>query len=585
MNYRHFHPAILLIGSMSIASTNVRVAMAEPFASGLHWSTVVNNGDATPCSTTSPCRNFNSYNQPSVNANGLVVFRARSKGERGGEPEHGVYARDMGTSGPIVKILDRNTEVPQPNNTHYPPSNPLLTTFIEPPSFPRIDIKSNTIATRGNHQPVWEYTLSDGSDTRVGTTGIYTNPFGDLMTGASKLGSVPEFSYFAVPEAPGTPFDVFPGAPAVTNGTTIVFKGNYTVQGVGKTGVYYRHLGETPDGGSSSAVLIANNTHTVIPGTGVKFGSTAPPSAAQNKAVFAGFDNEDNPTAGGIYLAPLTPYKLNKQPKLTTLISIGSQVPSEPLNTTFNRLGEGVSFDGRFVAFWGAWGDTRTVRLYCPNEGNKDRIAYCKSAQSGSTYDPNTDNWYQDKQVPINQGIFVHDTSTNKTFKIARTVADFSDFTYWNFSGRAPGVGEGEEGEEGDEDGELARWRSGSFMAVSGKGVNYHVAFKARTGSLNDDHVYVNPVDGIYLRNGKGPQQSEILALVETGMDGTSLDPEALFDDDENNTTPPVPLPVPLPVTEMGIERDGFRKGHLVINASMGTEEAGWAGIYMVILK
>jgi hypothetical protein len=567
MNYHHLHPAVLLMGSMAIATTNVQVATAAPLASDLHWSTVVNNGDATPCAT-DPCRKFNSYNQPSVNANGLVVFRARSKGGQGGEPEHGVYMRDMASGNPLVKILDRNTQVPQPNN--------LDTVFIEPPSFPRIDIQSNTIASRGNHQPVWNYTLPDGSDTRVGTTGIYTNPFGDLITGASKLGSVPEFSFFAVPEVPGTPFDVFPGAPAVTNGATIVFKGNYTVEGQGKTGVYYRHLDEAPDGGTSPVVLIANNTHTVIPGTGVKFGSTAPPSAAQNQAVFAGFDNEENPTAGGIYKAPLTPYKLNKQPKLKTLVGIGSQVPGEPRNITFNRLGEGVSFDGRFVAFMGAWGmDTNTVRLYCPNEGNKDRIAYCKSSDSGSTYDPDTGNWYQDKQVPINQGIFVHDTATNKTFRIARTVADFSDFTYWNFSGRAPGVGEGEGGDE--EDGELARWRSGSFIAVSSKGLNYYVAFKARTGSLNENHVYVNPVDGIYLRNGKGPQQSPILALVETGMDGTSLDPEAVYDADENPATPPVPLPV----TEMGIERDGFRKGNLVINTSMGTEEAGWAGIYL----
>jgi hypothetical protein len=31
----------------------------------------------------------------------------------------------------------------------------------------------------------------------------------------------------------------------------------------------------------------------------------------------------------------------------------------------------------------------------------------------------------------------------------------------------------------------------------------------------------------------------------------------------------------------MGIERDGFRGDSLAINVSMGTEEAGWAGIYL----
>ena len=128
--------------------------------------------------------------QPSVNVNGMVVLRARSRGGLSlGEPTHGIYVRDMGAAGsPVLRILDRTTEVPQPNNAHYPPDNPLLTTFVETPSFPRIDMWSDTIATRGNHQPVWVYALPDGSETRVGTTGIYTNPFGPLITGAAKLG-------------------------------------------------------------------------------------------------------------------------------------------------------------------------------------------------------------------------------------------------------------------------------------------------------------------------------------------------------------------------------------------------------------
>ena len=240
-----------------------------------------------------------------------MVIRARSRGGQGGQQNvHGIYTRDMAAGGPVVRILDRDALVPEPNN--------LDTTFIEPPSFPRIDIGSNTIATRGNHQPVWRYFLEDGTETRAGTTGIYTNPFVDLITGASKLGIVPEFSFFEVPEAPGIPFDVFPGAPAVTDGAIIVFKGNYTVNLVGKTGVYYRDLVDEPirlddgtelepAGGTNRVFLIANNTDTSIPGTTTVFGSTAPPSAADRQTVFAGFDDEDNPTLGGIYLAPLAP--------------------------------------------------------------------------------------------------------------------------------------------------------------------------------------------------------------------------------------------------------------------------------------
>jgi len=59
--------------------------------------------------------------------------------------------------------------------------------------------------------------------------------------------------------------------------------------------------------------------------------------------------------------------------------------------------------------------------------------------------------------------------------------------------------------------------------------------------------------------------------MAETGMDGTRLYPEAI--DSETGAV--------LPVTEMGIERDGFRGNALVSNASMGSEETGWAGIYL----
>ena len=166
-----------------------------------------------------------------------------------------------------------------------------------------------------------------------------------------------------------------------------MFKGNYTVGDVGKTGVYYRDLANAsiplaggplaPAGGVKPVVLIAD-TSTLIPGTRTTtFGSTAPPSAAGRKAVFAGFDNEDNPTKGGIYLAPLT----GTSPMLTTLVNIGGQVPGEKKGAVFNKLGEGLSFDGRFVAFWGAWGsETKTLILDCPTDGNKDRIAYCMAA-------------------------------------------------------------------------------------------------------------------------------------------------------------------------------------------------------------
>jgi hypothetical protein len=596
--------------SLAIAALTSAAPPSPPLFT---WSTVVNNNDYMPtdkCVNGVPvddgkCRNFNSYNQPSVNVDGLVVIRARSKGGGGShtsgveedpvdvaakdedsdpgghdnQPVHGIYTRDMGVTGSdIVRILDRKTLVPEPNN--------LDTTFIETPSFPRIDMWSDTIATRGNHQPVWTYG-SGGTETQAGTTGIYTNPFGPLVTGASKLGVVPDFSFFQVPEAvPNTPFDVFPGAPAVTDGATIVFKGNYPQDG-GKTGVYYRDLTSDPiplaggaelepAGGTNPVVLIANNDTTKIPGTMTVFGSTAPPSAAtvvdnkgkkQRMAVFAGFDDEENPALGGIYLAPLEAYNPEtEQPELTTLVSIGGQVPGEKKGVVFTRLGEGVSFDGRFVAFWGAWGtETKSLTLQCREDGNPGRVEFCKEKHPDG----------YETTVPVNQGFFVHDLQTRQTRAVAKTPGDFDDFVYWNFSGLVPGTG------ESDEDGEPARWRSASFVAVSGlvdgklTDATFHTAFKARTGDVVDG-AYDNPVDGIYLK--QGPGASGFLTVVETGMDGTLIDPEAVYVDKETTSTN-------LPVTEMGVERDGFRGNSLAVNVSMGTEEAGWAGVYLTIVS
>ena len=71
------------------------------------------------------------------------------------------------------------------------------------------------------------------------------------------------------------------------------------------------------------------------------------------------------------------------------------------------------------------------------------------------------------------------------------------------------------------------------------------------------DGAYLAPVDGIYLR--KGPGEAPIAAVVETGMDGTLIDPAAVVD----------PLTrVPIAVTSMGIERDGFRGDAFAINVS-----------------
>ncbi len=542
--------ALLCVWGVSRLSLDAQSSSAAALPESYSWTTVVNNLVVVPGTD---AKLFNSYNQPSVNNGGLVVFRARSKGPN---MMSGIYRRDMNAGTPLEIVADRNTIVPAPNNTVYPPEN-TLSEFIEFPSIPRIAAASGTIATRGNSQPVWTYQL-DGADTKAGQTGLYMQVGANFITGVSQLGAVPPppgavvgvnyFPYMQVPGAvAGTKFDVFPGSPAVADGNVVVFKGNYTETNTGKTGIFFRD--PVAEDGKSPVKLIAN-TATTIPnlpaGTNdVKFGSTAPPSAAGTNVVFAGFDNEETPTYGGIYLAPLSP-----SPSLRTLVGIGDPVPGET-NATFNKFGEGLSYDGRYVSFWGAWGtEKKTIWLDCPEDGNAQLLAYCAEFVG--------DNF--PVEVPVNQGIFVVDTDTGVVNRVARTGDNFSDFLFWTFSGRPPGVGESD-----DSDGELPRWRSSAFTSVSqGEEGEFLVAFKARTGEFDPVvNNYLDPLDGIYLGNGE-----QVASLLDTSIPGPMLDPSA---------------PAGSFVSSLGIERESFRGGRLAVTASMvdPVTTESMAGIYI----
>jgi hypothetical protein len=507
------------------------------------WSTIANNGDLMPGTSVL----FNSYGQPSINEAGLLVFQGRGKGVA--VPPRGIYVRDAVTLGPLTPLATNGTTVPAPNNTLY---SGTLGTFISFPSIPRIDGLSPTVAFRSQHQPVYTYMLG-ATETRVGTTGGYTNAGGGpLLTGSSLLGAVVEnsvltFPWYSVPGAlPGTRFDQFPGTIAVSNGTMIAFKGNYTdpVDLLGKTGVYFRDV--VAAGGTSPTYLIANSVSTVIPnqpaGGTVKFGSTAPPSTANGHMYFVGSDIEEAPTLGGIYAAQMA-----QPPVLLTLVGIGSQVPREPPGATFSMFGEGlsVSTDGRYVLFWAKWGsETVSKTLYCPTDGNADLIAYCLTMYPAGFV----------VQIPVHQGIFVHDVVTDETRPMAKTLNDgITDFLYWVYSGAPPGVGGGEEGTE------PPRWRNSAFGAISANATSYQVAFKARRAGVN----------GIYLRPAAGTLP--LLTVVEIAKTlGQSIDPEA---------------PANSIVSSAGLERDGFRGNRLAITVGMHyetTEESlGWAGVYV----
>lgn len=506
------------------------------------WLTVVNNSYIIPNGT----RNFSSYGQPSVNTQGTVVFRGRSTG---GTHETGMYLRRFHSS-QVLPMADLTMLVPEPNN--------LDTKFREFSSFPRIAMNEDFAAFLGMHSPVYRFMLPDDTETRAGTTGIYVNFNRDpLITGASKLGAVPGLEHFSVANFKSQMFDGFPGGAAVSDDGTIVFKGNWTEGGVDhKTGIFARHLMRAPQGGFDGNRGLASSD-TEIPNMpphfandkliAFNFDSTSPPSIAGDTVVFLGLDYELDPHCGGIYSVPVTGGDL--QP----LIEIGKPLPNME-TTPVIRLGEGLSWDGRYLGFWAAWGNEfKTVRTNCPVDGNADLIAFCNGIDPNSILDEETGEWYQLHQVPIEQGIIVYDVLTRKTWVIARN-EQFTDFVFWTYSGHVPGSGD-------DVDAEIPRWRSSAFMTV----YDGMVAFKGRRAEMNAKHEYVNVTDGLYLVD--APIASRLITLAETGMDGAILDPSL--------------PPGTMPIIGLGLERDGLRGRFLAITATMANEEAGWGGIYL----
>jgi len=537
---------------LAISLTTTALAAAPASAQAIDWNTAVNNATVAPGGT--PGAKFISYNQPAINDQGVMVFRARSRVDTGSPLDSGVYRLDL-IGGLLEKLAIGGDVVPEPNNTDI---NGLLATFNEFPSTPRIDPGSALAVTRGQHKPVWSFLLADGSETRIGTAGIFAwaDSGAAGRTGASLLGAAVEedqvtltFPWFSVPGTVfGTRFDQFPGSPAASNGRYIVFKGNYTdlVDGLGRTGIYFR---DVVSGAPEPFTGLIANSDFVIPnqpaGGMVEFGSTAPPSAANGWIFFTGLDIEEAPTLGGIYRAPISP-----TPTLQVIAGIGEQVPGEAPGNTFNAFGEAlsVSSDGMRVLFWGAWGSATFEKLLlCPTDGRPEIIAFCNEQHPTGFV----------LEVPVNQGFFVHDVPSGTTYSIARTLREgITDFLFHNFSGRIP-----ETGDAGEE--ELARWRSSATggLSTSANGPSM-AAFKASR----------NATSGIYLREGLAFQLPlRTIAEVDVTL-GIDIDPAA---------------PVDSLVSEVAIERDGFRNDRLAISVGMlfedpldPEESEGWAGIY-----
>jgi hypothetical protein len=550
--------AIAACSTAALAQTSATISVAR-VGDPLTWATVANTATVIP---NGDGRTFNSFNQPSVNTRGFVVLRGRSKGSDsggggGGEttlttaaaaatPLHGIFSRDMARGGSLQMVFDKTTAVPPPSNVLYSGAPVAFTEF---PAFPRLGISNNTILSRAQSQPTYTYVLPDLTETRVGTSGIYGLYDGARVTATSQLGAVPGFAHFSVPGAASViKFDQFPGSPAIANASTVVFKGNYT-DGTSKTGVFFRNF---RDAKRPAAVSVIASSDTLVPGQppgGVKFGSTAPPSASDNDMVFVGLDNEDAPTMGGIYRAPLA-----SRPTLQPLVTIGQQVPGEPGGSTFTRIGEALSYDDQHIAFWAAWGaDTRAVTLSCPVDGQKDVIAYCNTQYPAGFV----------VQVPVKQGFFLHDLKSARTYPVVKTGAQFDDFLYWTFSGRPPGVGDAEA-----EDFEPPRWRSAAFSATYGDSKNVLYAFKARNAGSGINGIYLSRM----ARDKALGMSSAISPVVEAGMRAQSIDPQA---------------PYGALVTAIGIERDGLRDKWFAVAVSMldPVTSESWAGVYLTQVK
>ena len=407
--------------------------------------------------------------------------------------------RHMDEFGAIRTVFTRGAAVPQPNNALY---NGQLARFNEFPSVPRIDANSDTIATRAQSQPVWTFTLGDGSETRTGTAGVYTNPKDVPTTGASMLGDVAGFEYFKVPIADVPLGDGLRPVPG--------FARRHRAQHDRVQGQFRRawrrqdrcllsgHRGQSRRGADRSRrefVHADSRLPCQVRPHDPRSARLRRPARRARPWCCAGYDDEgQHPSAGGIYRAQLG----SKPITLQKVVGVGDLVPGE-VNQRFKTFGEAISLssNGRSVLFWGTWGtETRKVTLTCP-----PRVTW----PSDRTALQVTGNGLE-VEVPVNQGFFVRDMQLGTTVLVARTGGQFLDFMYWNFSGRAPGVGGGEEGRDDIE--EPARWRTATFGAVSGSGVPTVAAFKART---------VAGKDGIYARPTWPSKLGEITTLLETG--------------------------------------------------------------------
>ena len=182
---------------------------------------------------------------------------------------------------------------------------------------------------------------------------------------------------------------------------------------------------------------------------------------------------------GGLYKAKLDGKNF---PKLEPLVTHETIVPGVAGNHKFARFGEGLSYDGKAVAFWASWGDeVYEFDQCCPDHGNKDRMDFCNGLDPLSidgTAEP-IGCWYQKLSIPQHQGIFVYRDGDLHLVKEAHIDADGigSYFLQWNYSGKPPSAGGGSDGgHDGrmlDEDSDAAGKR---YAVISIKSISFYMS-------------------------------------------------------------------------------------------------------------
>jgi hypothetical protein len=503
-------PSTMVAGA--VAAGSIPIGVSNPTPSGglsntfnlivhdkaaLIWYSVADTSTLVPGNTVP----FSIFGLPAINSNGLVAFSgisAPSTSETGETSSVlGVYtASSNNPAQSLKKVADTATLVPAPNTLTYGQTLAKFGGFSPNAS---IDQSSPVVGFAANHPPVMQV----GSG-KAGSAGLYGNPATSLLTGVGLI-TVDPYTYFQVPDLTmpaGTPFGALPVSPAVVNGTTFVFKGDYLNGTTLAMGVYFRDL--QASNGASPVELIASTVSTMIPNQGVRFGYIGAPSAVGSDVVFVGYNRKDSPAAGGIYYSPLLPAPPSGDPtNLVPLVTIGSPVPGE--TATFNQFSDNISFDGRYVGFWGAWGtETTTRHITCPTDINPTVSAYCQTVFPDG----------YDAKVPVHQGIFVYDRQTQTITTIAKTANGFSDFTYWPFVGTPPEVPPTTGGGSGEVEVSLeapAFVLTPNVVVAGSTTGGFQVAFEASTGTA----------DGIYMASGQG--LDKIVTAVDTTMPSTTL--------------------------------------------------------------